>query len=365
MFENGMPMALRDAGGNVNVFGDMTIVHTQTFGPRNAMNDMAKMMLGAQSLMNQRQALMIEQQKLALEQQKLELYDKLVNTQALGGPATQDTLKIANATPIGQIASNVNEDDIVEVESQVITSQDVPEHHRPTIKIKSGLTPEPENVEYVVADDRVYYDFSINADYINLNKFFDPKNGKILPNIKEEIEDATKSDRIKIRCAGPGKPAIVFMKCPKQECVNTFWRDTFREVFMRYQKSVIKNQFITPTTDFVIFIMDNQYEFIDVINLRPVPVDKFCRETSLQEHSFKAFVNWIADENTLIKNHRIRTATIVTEPILYNLSNPEYTLSNTDTPIVNLNIHSALSQQRFNIDVESYKNTFHVLYAIH
>ena len=122
MYENGMMPAVMDQGGNVNLFGNVTIVHTQQFGQRNPMMDQMNAMMRLQSQAMQRQALALEQQKLMLEAKKIDVIDRLTNGQALPqGSNITDGLRLANTEPAALLNDVAKEiEDIEDVEYEVI-----------------------------------------------------------------------------------------------------------------------------------------------------------------------------------------------------------------------------------------------------
>ena len=358
----GFPMATQDQGGTVNLFGNMTIIHTQQFGPRNPVDNMTRMMIAQQNAMNMRQAMMIEQQKLALEEQKLKLYDKMADLR-LASPENQKPMQLANGNnqePLSLMQS-ANIDDVSDAE--VIDVNPTSEN------IIEEVNAEPEEsveqpVEYEIKHDTIFYDFSVNADYLNLSQFFNERTGMLLPNIIAEIE-TSKSDKIKIRCSGPGKPGIIFMKCNDISNINSFWRNEFKKVLTRFNNSPIKIPYIESTTDFIIFIMDKNYEKINIINLRPVELrvfDKINVKEQIENYKIaKEFVNWINDNNSLVENGRISSATVIVEPILSDIDHKYITLS-TDSLVTNIKIESVLSDQFFNINPATYIDKYCIIF---
>lgn len=385
MHENGMMPAVMDQGGNVNLFGNVTIVHTQQFGQRNPMMDQMNAMMRLQSQAMQRQALALEQQKLMLEAKKIDVIDRLTNGQALPqGSNITDGLRLANTEPAALLNDVAKEiEDIEDVEYEVHADNDVEKSVINPIKIKIGDKIIEENKNstnsnhmtesmWEIKEDATIYDFSPNADYINLSKFFDEK-GNILQSIRNEIDDSS-LNKIKIRCDNPGAPAIVFLKYHNKTNTSSvnlmnFWRNSLGFIISRYSKSVFKNPNINSSTEFVVFITDDDYEFMYIVNIRPVSnLNTFVKISAKEQikgyRAAKSFMNWIEDNNSLIENKRIKSVLVVAEPIIPDDKRSlEFSPDNLLTSIQFTSVFD--NTKDFRIDMTEYAKKIYEVYNIH
>ena len=381
MYENGMMPAVMDQGGNVNLFGNVTIVHTQQFGQCNPMMDQMNAMMRLQSQAMQRQALALEQQKWMLEAKKI---DRLTNGQALPqGSNVTDSLKLANIEPAALLDNVAKEEDVEDVEYEVHADNNVENSVINPIKIKIGDKIIEENKNstnsnhmtesmWEIKEDVTIYNFSPNADYINLSKFFDEK-GNILQSIRNEIDDSS-LNKIKIRCDNPGAPAIVFLKYYNKTNMSSvnlmnFWRNSLGFIISRYSKSVFKNPNINSSTEFVVFITDDDYEFMYIVNIRPVSnlntfVKISAKEQIKEYRAAKQFMNWIEDNNSLIENKRIKSVLVVAEPII-----PDDKRSlefSPDNLLTSIQLTSVFDNTKdFRIDMTEYTKKIYEVYNIH
>jgi len=374
MLDNsGMMMpAMMDQGGNMNVFGNITVIHTQQFAPRNQMMDQMNAAYRLQNQAMQQQALAIEQQKLMLEAKKIDMLDRLASIQALPNSNPNDSgFKLAN--PLKDPSSSLligEEDKAIDVACEVcdITDDIKSEAVKVELSDKNDIEPEPV---WEISEDQIIYDFTPNSDYINLGKFFDNE-GKLLPTLRAEIDDAS-LNKIKIRCDYPGAPAIVFLKFNTKTNVighlPTFWRSALGKIIERYNNSVFKNPNIMTNTEYVVFIMDSDYEFMWIVNVRPVSnLSTFARLNAATDikgyRAAKDFVNWIEDNNALIENKRVKSALVVAEPIIPDdEDNLEFSPDNLMTTLEIRNVFDCTKY--FRMDMSEYVNKMHEVYNIH
>ena len=366
-----MPMMTNDPGGTVNLFGNMTIIHTQQFGPRNPVMDQMSAMMRLQNQAMQQQALALEQQKLMLEAKKIDMFDRMANAQALPGQTPNDNLRLANNAPMATLSLEEKED-AEEAEYEVHDVEVVEEDEG--IKIpKPKIFREEVHQEptWEIKEEQIFYDFSPNADYIDLSKYFD-KDGKILPALRAEMDDAS-LNKIKIRCDYMGAPGVIFLKFNNKSNISshlpTFWRHALGYILDRYSRSVFKNPNITSKTDYVIFIMDSDYEFMHIINVRPIHNLSTFMKVSAKEQiegykAAKDFVNWINDNNSLIENNRVKSVMVVAEPVIPEDKivlefSPDHLLSTISVP-------SAFdATKEFRIDMNDYINKMCEIHNIH
>lgn len=370
---NGTGLMDPNAGGNINLFGNMTIIHTQQFQPRNLLLDQMAASMKLQSQMfQQQQMVMLEQQKLALEAKKLEVIDRLASQGGLPGNQGQ-TFKLAN--PMGDDLKLVGDDnEIVEFEVKEETYDDV-EVSTPEVRSTGYCEVIDENksetveVEYEVKTSQIFYDFSPNADYIDLSKYFDSE-GKILPTLKSEIEDAS-LQKIKIHCDYQGAPGVIFLKYDYETVSrhHLSWRYMLAGVLERYSKSVFKNPYITSKTEYVVFIMDKEYEFMNIIYIKPIDnlnnFMKFDMDKELENYRVaKEFNNWIEDNNALIENRRVKSVLLVAEPVI---PQDKYSLElSPDHPLTILDFNSIYDVTKsFRIDMKEYAKKIKEVYNIH
>lgn len=341
-----MPPMMRDAGGNMNLFGDMTIIHTQQFNPPNPMTEMMRgfnhqMQMINQKMMQQQQ-FMIEQQKIELENRRLSLAEK-----AIDAGYTPQSVQLEK--PKEKVAmlqdSNFDIDDAVDVE---VKSVDDPKEEIP--------------VEYEVITDENKSESrynSSNNNYIDLSAYFDV-NCEINSSLKQDLLMRGYSPTFKGE--GGDKPVLLFMRYPDDTSgITNYWRTGFKSALNRYNSSVFKRAgFITDKTTFVIFVFDSALSKIDLIHVRPVPFTIFNKVKAKEQienySASKDFYNWINDNNELVTHNKINSVQIIAEPDLrgISVSNNGLIHFNTYNPNSHLNeivMDSLFENKKYSIDI--------------
>lgn len=343
-----MPPMMRDAGGNMNLFGDMTIIHTQQFNPPNPMTEMMRGMTHQMQMINQR---MMQQQQLAFEQQKIDLENRrlaLAEKAIDAGFNPQQAMKLEN--PKEKVAmlqdKDFDIDDAVDVE----------------VKNVEEVKQEEIPVEYEVIDENKSgskYNFS-NSDYIDLSPYFDI-NGEVNSTLKQELM-GTHGNFPVFKGEGGDKPVLLFLRYSEdKEGITDFWRNRFNSAMHRYATSVFKRAgFITDKTTFVVFVFDSAFAKVDIIHVRPVPFSIFNKVKAKEQienySASKDFYNWIMDDNELVKNKRVNGVQIIAEPDLRGIEVSNGTLIhiNTYNPISHLNElvkNSLFEPKKYSIDI--------------
>lgn len=344
----GMPPMMRDAGGNMNLFGDMTIIHTQQFNPPNPMTEMMRNFNHQMQMINQRmiqqQQNLLEQQRIDLENRRLSLAEKAIDA----GFNPQQAIKLENPKEKVAMLQNkdFNIDDAIDVE----------------IKNVEEVRQEDIPVEYEILDEnKSKYNFD-NNNYIDLSPYFDI-NGEVNSTLKQEMMEMDVNSKSTVfKGEGGDKPVFLFLRYSEdKEGITDFWRSKFNSAMHRYSVSVFKRaNFITDKTTFVVFIFDSAFSKIDIIHVRPVPFNIFNKVKAKEQienySASKDFYNWIMDDNELVKNKRINSVQIIAEPDLRNIevSNGSLIHFNTYNPSNHLNeiiMTSLFEPKKYAIDI--------------
>ena len=365
----------------VNLFGNMTIIHQQQFQPRNPMMEQMRLMSDManrnQQIMLQQQQMQLEQARLAIEAKKIDVIQQLADNQLKLGPGeaqSADIPVIGNPEKLA-IAANVTDTSTEEAEDVEFEVRDT---NKPVVSVKDAeivqdiVEPaEEKQPEYEITEDRIFYDFSPYSDYINLKKFFNESDGSVQDWLKDEI-DNTDAGKNRIYCDSLGSPAVVFIKSESASMANLtdYWRIKFRKIYERYEKSVFKSPNITAETDFVIFIMDPNYEFMHVINLIPCRNLARFTKTDLSKEvvawkTGKPFMNFIRDNNSLVENRRIKSAVIIAEPVLPRENAAKTITFDPDNLLSNIGIESAFESRKFYISLTEYTKKIYEIYNLH
>ena len=323
-------------GGDVNLFGDVTIIHNQQIDPMSQFNRQMELFNNRMvDYTNRMTQFMLESRAMELKQAEIDLNNRRLDMQQalLGNPENIPKIKQAIGVKTHKIANpfiNEREDNIIdEVE----------------YKISEEKEEQPPSPTYCTVENS-----SIYKQYVNLSKYF-TKEYELNDSIKQML---MRDGYTNFMGEGGDNPVVIFGRYSSDtETINTYWRKIIRTAYNKLNHSIIsKVNFITTNTPIILFMYDKSMFKADILCIIPTSEKTFLSinvPAEVENYRLcKNFRGWIEDDNPLILNKRINSAYVFAEP--FSVDKIKFP-NNSDKRFENVDIKSVFSSDTYSISV--------------